>query len=55
MARNKTISLGEDVFEKLASVDNQSRLVDNLLREYFKEFAGTVPLLIAAIQTFGGT
>lgn len=35
MARNKTISLSEEVFERLKQEDNSSALIDSLLYKHF--------------------
>lgn len=39
MKRIKVISLDDDIYEKLKNVDNASKLVNNLLSEYFRKMS----------------
>jgi len=48
--RNKTISLSEDIFEKLTGEDNASNLIDTLLRKHYIDFGKTDEQIIADVK-----
>ncbi len=48
--RNKTISISEDIYDKLKAEENASALIQNLLDAHFKNYAKTEEQILKEVQ-----